>query len=179
MLAGYSTPGYWAGNEAERGTVWLVARCAAFPLDAAHPDGMNEARARALLRAAPTCTRPSGGAGRAVAARRGDGAARAAPTPRVPPLRGSSRWRRGRGSRATTTFSWTRRGRRQPRWWSPAPSSAASMGAQSHLLFELWVELVLPQVIERQLALPHPDREMLEGELCILRFTIQPCKNHP
>ena len=36
-------------------------------------------------------------------------------------------------------------------------------GAQSHLLFELWVELVLPQVIERRPALPHPDpREMLD-----------------
>ena len=30
-------------------------------------------------------------------------------------------------------------------------------GAQSHLLFELWVELILPQVIERRPALPRPD----------------------
>ena len=160
LLAGYSTPGYWkraTRRSAALFGLWLDARrFHSTPLHAL--DGMSEARARALLRA--------GADVHAAEAEEPD-----APSPLDVDGAPRARRRRRRERRRCAIVVLAARP-----WFSgnhhlfaDAEKAATALvvagalvgrehgGAQSHLLFELWVELILPQVIERHPALPHPD----------------------
>ena len=146
LLAGYTTrPAPEAGNEAERGALWLVARCAALPHGRRSTlDGMTEARARALLRAgadvhaaeAEEPGRPS-----PLDPRRRSSRA-ATPTPRPPktPPRGSYPLVLGRDCSAITLFADAERKAATALVVAGALVGREHGGAQSHLLFELWVQ---------------------------------------
>ena len=156
LLAGYSTPGYWKRATRRSAALfgsWLDARrFHTTPLHAL--DGMNEARARALLRAgadvhAAEAEEPGAPSPLDVATAllaRGDADAESAAAARLVVL-AARPWFSGNHH----LFADAERKAATALVVAGALVGREHGGAQSHLLFELWVELVLPQVIERKI----------------------------